>query len=506
MISIGRFIAIGVVAASLATAAPAQSADAIRIASPYSTTTLDPMRSGAAGNIETYGLLYARLIRRNAETGELEPGLAESWEVSPEGTSYTFRLRDATFSNGTPITAEDVAFSLERVRSDERSAYPAPLGTVESISAADSKTVEIKLKNAFAPFLGNLEIWNMGIVSKADVDARGEDTAFAEAPATSGPYQVKEWKPNEKLVLEPNPNYWREGFPKSDAMVELVEVASADTRIAMLKAGEIDAVREVPWSQIDTLKADGSVDMRLEPSTVIHVILLNSKREPFSNTQARQAAGHALDREALVKAVTQGHSTLANTTLPGALDFHDKSNPGIPYDANKAKELLEKSGMAGREITILMTPSAANEQMSLFMQAQWQAIGLKAKIEKVDGGAWWSALAEGEYDAAPTWWFNETPDPDLAVRWSVCGTCGSESFYTFYTNPKVDELVEAGSREADPDKRAEAYKEIQRITTDEVPQIPLFYAPYANAYSKRMKGLNFTSSLQWTLEDATIGE
>jgi peptide/nickel transport system substrate-binding protein len=504
MNSVGRLFAAGLVAVSFAMAAPAEAADPIRIASPYSTTTLDPMRSAAAGNIETYGLLYARLIRRDTETGELEPGLAESWEVSDDGTSYTFTLRDARFSDGTAITAEDVAFSLERVRSDERSAYPAPLGTVESISATNDKTVEVKLKNAFAPFLGHLEIWNMGIVSKADVEARGEDAAFAEAPAVSGPYQVKEWKPNEKLVLEPNPNYWRQGHPKSDATVELLEVASADTRIGMLRAGEIDAVRDVPWSQIDALTADDSVDMRLEPSTVIYVALLNNGREPFSNTEARQAAGHALDREALTKAVTQGHATVANTTLPGALDFHDKSNPGIPYDVDKAKELLEKSGMAGREVTIMLTPSAANEQMALFMQAQWQAIGLKPKIEKVDGGAWWSALAKGEYDATPTWWFNETPDPDLAVRWSVCGTCGSESFYTFYTNPKVDELVEAGSRELDPDKRAEAYKEIQRITTEEVAQIPLYYAPNANAYSNRVQGLSLTSSLQWTLEDTTI--
>ncbi len=506
MISVGRFVAAGLVAASLAVAAHAQAAEPIRIASPYSTTTLDPMRSAAAGNIETYGLLYARLVRRNTETGELEPGLAESWEVSADGTSYTFTLRDAKFSDGSAITAEDVAFSLERVRSDDRSAYPAPLGTVESISATDARTVEVKLKNAFAPFLGNLEIWNMGIVSKSDVESRGEDTAFTEMPATSGPYRVKDWRPNEKLVLEPNPNYWRQGHPQSDATVELLEVSSADTRVGMLRAGEIDAVRDVPWSQIDALKADTNLDMRLEPSTVIYVVLLNSSREPFSNTQARQAAGHALDREGLAKAVTQGHATVANTTLPGALDFHDKANPGIPYDVAKAKDLLDQSGMAGREITIMMTPSAANEQMALFMQAQWQAIGLNAKIEKVDGGAWWSALAKGEYDATPTWWFNETPDPDLAVRWSVCGTCGSESFYTFYTNPKVDELVEAGSRELDPDKRAEAYKEIQRITTEEVAQIPLFYAPNANAYSSRVQGLSLTSSLQWTLEDTTIVE
>ena len=105
------------------------------------------MSSASSGNIETYGQLYSRLLRRNPESGELEPGLAESWEMSDDGTTYTFKLRDAKFSDGSPITADDVAFSLERIRTDKQSAYPAPLGAVESVSASDPKTVMVKLKS-----------------------------------------------------------------------------------------------------------------------------------------------------------------------------------------------------------------------------------------------------------------------------------------------------------------------------------------------------------------------
>ena len=159
-------------AIGLGSAVPALAADVIRVVSPYQTTTLDPMRSAAAGNIETYGQLYSRLLRRDPETGALEPALAESWDISADGLTYTFHLRDAQFSDGTAITADDVAFSLDRIRSDKKSAYPAPLGAVESVTAADPKTVVVKLKSAFAPFLGNLDIWNMGIVSKADVESR----------------------------------------------------------------------------------------------------------------------------------------------------------------------------------------------------------------------------------------------------------------------------------------------------------------------------------------------
>jgi peptide/nickel transport system substrate-binding protein len=481
--------------------APAQ--DAIRIASPYQTTTLDPMRSAAAGNIEVYGLLYARLINRDAQD-QLQPALAESWEVSDDQRIYTFRLRDAKFSDGSPITAEDVAFSLNRVRTDERSAYPAPLGSVEDIAAKDEKTVVFTLKAPFAPFLSNLDVWNMGVVSKKDVDARGEDKAFTENPVTSGPYMVKEWRPNDRLILTANPNYWREGHPKT-ANAELLEVSEAKTRLGMVQAGEVDAIRDVPWSEVDALKTQENVELKLEPSTVIYMVLLNSKREPFSNAKARQAAAHAIDNKAVTQAVTFGYAEPANTTLPGAIDFHDGQHPGISYDPAKAKQLLQESGMGDREVTILIPTSATSEQIAVLMQAQWNAIGLKSKIQKVDGSAWWDLVAKGEYDASPTWWYNETPDPDLAVRWALCGTCGSDSFYTFYTNPKVDELTEQGTAEQDPQKRAEIYKEIQRITTEEVSQIPLYYPPYANAYSKRVQGLRLTPSLQWTLEEATIG-
>ncbi len=481
---------------------PALSADLIRIVSPYRTTTLDPMRSASAGNIETYGQIYARLLRRDPDSGALQPGLAERWEISDDGRVYTFHLRDAQFSNGTQITADDVVFSLSRIHGDKQSAYPAPLEAMDTIVAKDPKTVVITLKSAFAPFLDNLEIWNMGIVSKADVDARGIEKAFADMPVTSGPYKVKEWKPNEMLVIEPNPHYWRTGYPKSDATVELREVTSPETRIAMLKAGEAEVVRSVPWTQIADLKATKGIDMRLEPSTTIYMTLLDHKREPFSNLKARQAAAEALDSKAIAKAVTLGNAQVANTTLP-MIDFHDNDYPGIPYDPVKAKALLQESGMMGHEVKILAM-SGPTEQVALLLQAQWQAIGLKPTIVNVDVGAWWDAIGKGDYDATPSSWYNETTDPDLAVRWAVCGTCGSNSYSTYYNNPKVNDLVEQGTRETDPVKRAAIYKEIQKISTEEVSQIPLFYAPNTNAYSTKLKGMKLTSALQWTLEDATI--
>jgi len=487
--------------AMLVSAGQASADDVIRIVSGYPTTTLDPARSAAAGNIETFGQLYARLVRRNAD-GSLEPGLAESWKISDDGKTVTLTLRDAKFSDGSTITADDVVFSLLRVRDLPDSAYSAPLQQMADAKALDPKTVSITLKTVFAPFIGNLEVFNTGIVSKADVEKRGEKEAFAGAPVTSGPYMVKAWKPNDRLSLVPNPNYWRTGYPKNDG-AELIEVGDENTRVTMMISGDAHAVRGVPWSQVADLQSREGISVPLEPSTVIFMTLLNHARAPFSDLNVRQAAARAIDTKAVTKAMTFGHALPANTTLPGALDFHDKSNPGIAYDPAGAKSLL--SGKAPADpLVILITDNPEAERLAVLLQAQWAVVGLNSKIEKVDSGVWWDRVPKGDYDAAPTWWYNETPDPDLALRWALCGSCGSKSFYTNYNNAKINELTEAAAAELDTAKRAELYRQIQEITTSEVSQIPLYYPPYANAYSKRVTGLMMTPSLQWTLEDAEI--
>lgn len=497
-----RFFAASVALVFLVSA-PLYAQDKIRIGSPYKTTTLDPMRSAAAGNIETYGQLYSRLLRID-ESGELAPGLAESWELTEEGKVVTLKLRDAGFSNGELITAEDVVFSLLRVRDTEESAYPAPLQTVDTVEAVDDHTVVVTLKNPFAPIIGNLEVFNVGIVSKQDVESRGED-AFAANPVTSGPYMVESWVPNDRLVIVPNPHYWREGFPKNNG-AELIEVSAENTRVSMMLSGELDAAREIPWSQVAELNGRDDIDMPLEPSTVIFMVLLNHDKAPFNDLKVRQAAAMALDTPAMTQAMTFGAATPANTTLPGALDFHAKDLSLISYDPDKAGTLLADSTYDGEEVVILIADNPEREKMAVLMQAQWAAIGLKSKIEKVDGGSWWTRVPGGEYDAAPNWWYNETTDPDLAVRWAVCGSCGNRAYYTNYQNAEVDELVEQAAAEQDSVKRGEMYKQIQEISTSEVAQIPLYYPPFANAYSDRVQGLSMTPALQWTLEESSVVE
>lgn len=485
-------------ATALALTATALSAnDIIRIASPNQVTTLDPIASAAAGNIEAFGQLYARLLRKDPE-GQLQPGLAESWEISEDGLTYTFELREAQFSDGTPITADDVAFSLNRVAKDPASAYPAAYAPVEEFAALDADTVQLTLKHPSAPMLSYMEIFNAGIVSKDDVEARGAE-AFSEQPVTSGPFMVESWRPNDRLTLAANPNYWREGFPKV-AGADLIEVGDANTRSTMIMAGEVDVNRGVPWAQIAEIDAAPRADVKLEPSTVVYGVMPNHAVAPFDNIKIRKAASMALNREAITKAVSLGHATVATSTLPNALRFHTDDVAPPAYDPTAARAMLEEEGALGTEITLMITPSA--EQVATLLKAQWDAVGFKTTVELVDAGLWWSNLTSSSYQVTVSWWYNETEDPDLAVRWAVCGVCGNNSYYTNYSNDRVNELVEAALQETDEVKRGEMYEEIQRISTEEMAQIPLYYSPFANAYASNLQGLKLTPSLQWTLEEA----
>jgi peptide/nickel transport system substrate-binding protein len=475
--------------------------DIIRIVSGSRTLTLDPTRSWNSGDIETFGQLYSRLLRRD-RAGDLQPGIAERWDISADAKTYTFYLREARFSNGEPITADDVRFSLLRMRDDPEALYSEPVSGVIDVSVVDPRTIRVTLAEPNIPFLDALEVCFLGITSRADIESRGAEKAFTDMPVTSGPYRVREWKPGDRLVLEANPYYWRDGFPRNDG-AELIEVMDANTRIAMLLAGEADAVRQLGWSKAASFRANGKVSVPHEPANYMWLILLNHAQPPFNDLRVRQAAALALDRDAMARVVLRNLGPVANTTMPASLDYHLADFPGWAYDPERARQLMAEANAAGQEVVInIAAPSPQMELIGLILQAQWAEIGLETRIVKMDQGQEVQRLMDGDYDASINWWYNENPDPDLALKWAVCGSCGNRAYYTNYQNAEVDRLIAEAARETDLSRRGELYQRVQRISTEEVAQIPLFYPPWVNAYSLAIEGLGMTPALQWTLEHA----
>jgi len=476
----------------------------LRLAYGGDVLTLDPIKTAYGPDILVQGMMFARLLRANIDRTELMPGLAETWEISPDGKTYTFHLAAARFSDGSPITAQDVAFSWNRMRFQKDSVYAAPFQPLQKIEAIDGKTVVMTLDRRFTPFLNLTEIWNTGIVPKAVVEKMGEE-AFARAPVTSGPFAFVEWRPGDRVVLTRNENYYRNGLPHLDG-IEFRYVPDDNNRIAMLQAGEIDAALGVPAARMAELKAAG-YRADPEPSAVTYDMLVNHAREPFNNLKFRQAVSHGIDRAAIAQAVTLGTGAPASSIYSPALDYFDKSLPVLRRDVEKAKALLTESGKVAPSFELDLNAGLVDdEKASVLIQAQLAEIGIAVRINKIDASLSWTRLAEGEYEASMQWWYNETRDPDNALRWCAWGAGENKSYFTRYNNDRVNKLIDEAAGESDSARRAAQYAEIQKITVDEVAQVALYHPAWLNAYNPEIKGLLLNVGLQFSsLDEATFG-
>lgn len=187
------------------------------------------------------------------------------------------------------------------------------------------------------------------------------------------------------------------------------------------------------------------------------------------------------------------------------MDYYYAELDPIPYDPEKAKQLIEEAGATGAKIEFMAgTGGSVWDQATELIQDQLRAIGLDPYINPVDTATWWDKMATADYQATVSWWYNETPDPDTAVRWALCGACGNSSFYTYYNNDEINKLTEEALRETAPQKREALYFRIQKIALEEVANIPIWYKPYRNAMRSYVKGLFMNPAIQWTFEDARV--
>ncbi|WP_170976446.1 ABC transporter substrate-binding protein [Rhizobium sp. FKL33] len=463
--------------------------------------TLDPIKTVFAPDIISQGMMYARLLKANADQSEVGPGLAESWTISDDGKTYTFKLREGLkFSDGSPLTSEDVAFSYNRMRFQKDTVYSAPFQPLTTIEAVDPLTVKFGLDRPFPPFLKLCEIWNTGIVSKKAVSAMGDEAFGTRPEVTSGPFKFVEWKTGDRVVMGRNEHYYRQGLPHLEG-IEFIFVPDVNTGVSMVQAGELDVGMGVPFARMKELEAAG-VTIVSEPSSATYDLLINHEKAPFDNLAFRQAISHGIDRQQINDAVTAGYGTAAASIFSPKLDFYDTELKVIARDVDKAKELLAKSGVTDTSFTLLTNAGATDEdKTAVLIQAQLAEIGVNVTINAIDPGQAWTQLVAGDYQAQLNWWYNETTDPDNAVRWCVWGAGANKSYYTRYNNEDVNSLIDKAAGEPDQAKRADMYRKIQKICVDEVAQVALYHPTWTSARSAAATGLVFNLGSQYASID-----
>ena len=440
-------------------------------------TTFDPIKTILNVDIWVMNNMNEFLVRSNREANKIVPDLAKSWDISDDGLTYTFHLREAKFSDGSPVTAEDAVFSFDRLLHDPVSVQTAMYQTIDTVTAPDSRTVVIKLRQPSAPFLATLAMFAAAIVPEHAVKALGED--FGVKPVGAGAFRMKEWRRGEVLKLEKNPYYWEKGLPKLDG-VEWYPIADDNTRILKVQAGELDAAIFIPFNRIPDLKADPNIQVHLDPSTREDHLLLNHENKWLANKNVRKALDMAIDKQSIVDIVTFGYGTVANSYIPaGALDYNP-DNPNYPYDPEKAKAMLAAEGAEGMKLTdVVAAGDKVEEQIAIMLKDQLGKVGVDLELKKVDPGQIWDMFVSGDYDVSMAYWTNDIIDPDQKSTFSL-GMDENLNYYTRYKNKEVAALVAKGRVELDPAKRRAIYYKIQRIAKDDVHWIDLYYSPYRN--------------------------
>jgi peptide/nickel transport system substrate-binding protein len=451
--------------------------------------------------------IYDTLLLPTKDGLGLRAGLATKWEFSDGGKTLTLALRPGVkFSDGTPLTADDVKWSLDRAKDPKQGAWNSLLGSVDTVTIADPATIVLKLKHPDPTILPVLATFNTGILPAKKFMAAAGDTlddkakSFAEHPIGSGPFMITEWQRGVVMKLAKNPYHWNIGedgkpLPYLDAL-EFPVIPDDATRLLKLKAGELNGSEFIPYARVAELKADPNLDMQLWPSTKINYLTMNVRptlkdgsANPLGNVKVRQAINHAINKDALIAVTTRGLGKPMKSMMSAATPLMDGSAPPYPYDVAKAKQLLAESGVApGFELSCMTLAGSADEISNMTaIQQMLAAIGVKLKVEMVDNATRNARYKTADFQMRNALWTDDLADPSEIGSYILYSPTVN-SLHSGWKSDRVDALFLASQEEIDIPKRRAQYKEMQDIYKADAPMVFMYESPYPVAFRKNVKG------------------
>jgi peptide/nickel transport system substrate-binding protein len=474
------------------------------------TQSLDPitLRNGN-GDIFATELIYTPLVRSDptGKTDDLVPGVADKWEASKDGKTYTFHIRDGIkFSNGDPVTAADVKFTLDRFGDPKvNQVMSVVAGGYDTTKVVDDQTVEVKLKEPVASFLYNISIFPAFIVPKKLVEKEG--AAFFKHPVGTGPYMVKEFVRGSHITFERNPNYWETGKPYLDT-VRFNFAADSNTRMLAVKNGQSQIADGVPFSQINSLGSDTSLKLQTAKVPLFLGMWMNHQRKPLADKNVRQAMQYALNREEINKGIFRGVGIIPNSPLP-ALKY-DASLTDLPpykYDVAKAKELMKASKYPDGFSTTLQYPAGYDyyKQLGLLLQQQYAAIGIKVKLIEEDGAEGTDRFNKSDYDLTFPYaqFTSDVVVPDEYATF-LANSPDIDDFFTHWTDTNIRSMVKKFTTTPDEAERATLWPQIQKALQEETPVINVMNVPYVSVHGTKVCGTSINALGADHLEDTWV--
>jgi peptide/nickel transport system substrate-binding protein len=456
--------------------------------------TYDPAKTTESTAFTINSVVYDTLAELQPD-GEIVPSLAQSWDITPDGLTYTFKLQKGVkFHNGREMTATDVKYSLDRIMDPAtRSPRGLQYGSVASIDAPDPGTVVIKLKEPFAPLLATLADISAAVVPKEAVDAAGGD--LSKGPVGTGPFRWTDWVRDQSVKVEAFKDHWRTGLPKLDRITFSFN-NDANARGAAVRSGNVDFLWDAPAALLETFKNDASLEVfgaNLQQQNWAY-LLLNTQKDLFTDVRVRQAIYQALDRETIAQVSSPGLAGVLNAGFLPPTHWAGVKDVIYKPDQAKAKQLLTDAGKAGGfKFTIsALAGSDFQVRSAQTIQQQIKPLGIEAEIRLLDASGLLGAARNGEFEGLVLG-FSGTIDPD--ERFQQTFIAGGGTNYAKFSDAKVEELVKEARRALTRDERAKLYREAQLRLAEVGPFAYLYNYNKMDVLQKYVKGYVFNPQL-----------
>jgi peptide/nickel transport system substrate-binding protein len=456
------------------------------------------------------------LVTFPEESTQVVPGLAESWTISKDGLQYTFKLRRGiAFHDGTPLNAEAVKFSIERQINPNHPAYKLGkypfanyfFGNVKAVEVLSDERVAFLLNEPRASFLAVLTAGAASIVSPTAVMKWGPD--YPNHPVGTGPFRFASWDRGQRVVLEKNPAYWK--YPVKVERVIYRPIVEDQARLTELLTGGLDLIVGVPADNVGQLEKNSKITLLKQVGAHVWYLGMNNQKKPFDDKRVRQALNYAVNKDAIVNDVLKGTGAASKgPVLPGTWGA-DGALKAYPYDPERAKKLLAEAGYPNGFTTTLWVPESGSGMqapvaMSTVMQSNLKAVGVNVSLQTMEWGAYLAKLRTKEQELFALSWMAGTEDPDMVMypllhssQWTPVGPNRA-----LYKNTRFDALLQQARLTTDQAKRAQLYKEAQRILVDDAPWVFVDHEIQIAALTKRVQGFKLHPSFDLRVETISL--
>ncbi|PIP93991.1 MAG: ABC transporter substrate-binding protein [Bdellovibrio sp. CG12_big_fil_rev_8_21_14_0_65_39_13] len=459
--------------------------------------------------------IYNRLVEFKLGTTEIVPALAESWKISKDKKTYTFKLRKGVkfhttkyFSPTREFNADDVLFSINRQLLKDHPYHMVGGGSYEyftgmemdkiikAVAKVDDYSVKITLTEADAPFLANMAMSFMSVLSKEYADMLAKENRKDEIdqyPIGTGPFVFQKYQKDTLIRYERNENYF-EGAPKIEKLVFSI-TPDASVRYQKLKTGECHLIIEPSPNDIEAMKASETISVMEAPGFNVGYLAMNVTKKPFQNIWVRKAINHALNKDAYIQAIYQGHAVKAVNPMPPTIWGYNKKIKGYDYNPELAKKYLKKAGLAkGFETEMWTLPvtrpyNPNGKKMGEMMQADLAAVGIKVKLVTFDWPTYLSKSKVGDHSMIQMGWTGDNGDPDNFLNVLLgCSGVQSGSNYSRWCNKEFNRNIKIAKSNPDIKKRTAYYLNAQEIFNKEVPWVPIAHSIVFRAMNSNVSG------------------